>query len=288
MAMARDTRAGERIEELAAMIESATDYFDRGVLSTTEVLGRITDLVVTFIGDTPAGPDDIQLVWDYAQLAVEDIVSRPDVSDPLLAEWFEESVQLNLRLPVLRARLEDLLSEITSAIRARDPHGAHDLVELCRTGWRTHRALLNVPGAVERVLDTAHRYDLPAALLAAIDPAEDRAQIANARSSRSQCLHGLDLLAHLAAHPHSRSNGDEARDALLVLTSRFELAGEAAVRLPLHLLTDRQRSQLVDIVEARTDLFGDDPIEAFTSLDVMRDDRIIRHATWQAHDAAKL
>lgn len=288
MTMAGDTQAGERIDEVVAMIESATDFFDRGLISTTEVVGRITDLVVTFIAGTPGGPDDIQLVWDYAQLAVEDIVNRPDVRDPLLVEWFEEAVQLNLRFPVLRARMDDLLSEITSAIRARDPHGAVDLVELCRTGWRTHRALLNVPGAVERVLDTAHRYDLPAALLAAIDPAEDRAQIANARSSRSQCLHALDLLAHLGAHPHPRSSGDEARDALIMLTSRFELAGEAAVRLPLHLVTDSQRSRLVDIVEARTDLFGDDPIEAYTSLDVMRDDRIIRHATWQAHDAAKL
>jgi hypothetical protein len=95
----------------------------------------------------------------------------------------------------------------------------------------------------------------------------------------------MNLLGHLAA---DAEHGAPARSALLDLADHVELAGEAIVRLPLHLLDDDDRARLVEIHERRVGMFCDDPLFIPLSIELLRDNRLVRGAVWQAFDARHL
>jgi hypothetical protein len=95
----------------------------------------------------------------------------------------------------------------------------------------------------------------------------------------------MNLLAQLACNAE---HGECARGALLDLAEHIELTGEAIIRLPLHLLNDDDRARLVEIHEERVRLFCDDPLFIPLGIELLRDNRLVRGAVWQAFDARHL
>ena len=80
-------------------------------------------------------------------------------------------------------------------------------------------------------------------------------------------------------------SADDAAQAGLGEGDLVEVAGEAVVRLPMHLLDDDDRARLLEIHERRVNLFCDDPLFVPLGMDLLRDNRLVRGAVWQAYDA---
>jgi len=97
----------------------------------------------------------------------------------------------------------------------------------------------------------------------------------------------LDLLAHLAADPRHPS-GTLARDSLIGLCSYPETAGLAAVRLPVHLLSEDQRLSLLAVYEEHEAALGPEVVRIFIPEQQLRDREILRSALWQANDAVRM
>ena len=67
-----------------------------------------------------------------------------------------------------------------------------------------------------------------------------------------------------------------------------ETAGAAALRLPVHLLSDGQRSRLLGIYEAQEANLGPEVVRIFIPEQQLRDREILRSALWQANDATRM
>jgi hypothetical protein len=233
-----------------------------------------------------APADEIQLAIDYARQAVEELAFRPDVMDPVMVEHFDEWLRGQRMADEVQQRLDALLDPLVEWAAKGDADAFDELAELCRSGRQTHRLILSLNTAAAQILRGAHRAGCWAGLRDAVSPLHaGRGQLAGRHSHGDEFTLALNLLAHLAA---DAEHGASARSALLDLADHVELAGEAIVRLPLHLLDDDDRARLVEIHERRVGLFCDDPLFIPLSIELLRDNRLVRGAVWQAFDARHL
>lgn len=276
------------VEQAADALDKVVDTVARQVRTGTEGVDAVGRVVGQFLANAPAEPDEVELVLDYAEEAIRTIAADPAVQDPVLVEYGHEVVGGVRAEPELRARFEILVDRLDVAIRLGDAGSIEELVDLCREGRRSHRHLLAVPGAAEELVRLAHRLELPEALSAATLPVPGaEARLGHQQWSREVFFLALDLLAHLAADPES-DGGARARRELVELVAYVDTAGEAAVRLPLHLLADDDRARLLAIHESRVDLFSADPLQVPVHLSILRDNRVVRAALWQALDASRI
>ncbi|QXC63036.1 hypothetical protein KSP35_09770 [Aquihabitans sp. G128] len=283
-------RRPDVLDQAAAAIDQVVDTVHADVRTGAEGIDAIGRVVAEFLATVPAEPDEVVLLLDYALEGARSIAEHPLVNDPVLVEYAEEVLGGVRAQPHLQAHLDLLLDRIDVAVRLGDPGSATELVELCRSGRRSHRHLVVLDGAAERIIRLAYRLGRADALAAAILPGPDGpAALAHHYWCRPQFDLALDLLAHLAADPDPGSaSAAEAREHLLELVGFVETAGEAAVRLPLHLLSDDDRARLLDVHEARVSLFTADPLQVPVHLSILRDNRVVRAALWQALDASQI
>lgn len=276
------------LDQAADALDKVTDTVARRVRTGPEGVDAVGRVVAQFLAATPAEPDEVELVLDYAREAVRTIAADPAVQDPVLVEYGEEVVGGVRAEPQLRAVFEIMLDRLDVAVRLGDVGSIEELVELCREGRRSHRHLLALQGAAEAIVHLAYELQLPEALAAATLPvAGAEARLGHHHWYRDVFFLALDLLAHLAADPEAEA-GARARSELVELVAYVDTAGEAAVRLPLHLLSDEDRARLLAIHESRVDLFSADPLQVPVHLSILRDNRVVRAALWQALDASRI
>lgn len=271
------------LNEAAELIDDAQSAFRRGVLLPLEGVEKICATTSQYVRHSPASAADVDLLIEYAREGVAAIAEAGVVNDPVLVEYFDERVTGDQLIDALQARLDLFLEPLELAVSRGDASAANDLEETCRTGVRSHRLLLSLSSAAEQILRTAYRLGLADALRDAVSPrnAHD-GQVANRQHRPAASSLALDLLAHLAADPE---RGATARSALLDLAGFVETAGEAVIRLPMHLLDGGERQRLLAVHEARVELFTSDPVQIPLGLELLRDNRVVRSAVWQAFDA---
>lgn len=273
-------------DSAARLIDSRLDAFRRGVLTLTETFESVRGTASLFMRFAVASAADVDLVIDYARVVVEELAFMPEVMDPVLLESFDNWLQAESTVGELQVRLDALLEPLIHAAKAGDPLARGGIADLCRDGRRTHPHLLSRSIGAEEILRAAYEVGCAEGLRDAVSPAcRCDGQIAHKDASSADATLALDLLAQLAADPE---RGAGARDALLDLADQAEIAGEAVVRLPLHLLDRDHCRRLFEIHEARLSLFGDDPVIRPLGIDLLRDNRLVRGAVWQAYDAQHL
>lgn len=269
------------LDEAGRAIDHSLSLFQSGILVPLEGVDRICTTASEYMRNSPASAHDVDFLIEYAREAVDAIASG--VHDPVLVEYFDDRVRGDQDNDLIQARLDMLLEPLEEAAARGDLGAANELEDLCRTGLRSHQRLLSLPTAPAQILQTAYRAGVAGALAAAVSPAHAHRGQITARGYRNEMFTlALDLLAHLAADP---KRGADARSALLDLLGFVGTAGEAAIRLPMHLLDDAERQRLVAAHEARVELFTADSIQAPLGLELLRDNRVVRTALWQAFDA---
>jgi len=280
-----DTACGLDPDGVADLIDDAYTRFRRGQSTPLEAVDAIQSVTLLLVRMTTTPADEVAVVIEYARDAVERIAACPLDPDPVLVDYFDAWMRNAHLQDDLDCRLQDLVEGIEGRIADREPGAIEELRDLCRRGRWTHWALFGLRAATPAVLHAAHRAGVPEALGDAVSPEHDAdAQIASRRDNREGFVLALDLLAHLAAHP---TEGADARSVLLDLARFVETAGEAVTRLPMHLLDEGERRRLLEVHERRVDLFDGEPL-FIPSLAMLRDDRVIRGAVWQAFDAARI
>lgn len=275
-------------DECVATVDRRLGSFERGVVGLDELVWLVLDDLDTYIVDALDPRDDVDLLVAYVREHLGGLADRIDVMDGTLIEHVERHLAVAPLLPVLRCEADFLLDEIRSGLVAGRAEARDKLEALCAHGSETHRRALAVRDDRLRVLDLAAEYGVVAALFAAVDPAgRCYAQLASRAWRNGLYRYTFDLLAHLASTPRG-TVGAQARDALVALCDHLETAGDAAVRLPVHLLDDHQRRSLATSYERRVDLLeGDEPFVAQLSRGISRDTGILRAAVFQAMDASR-
>lgn len=269
------------LDEAAALVDGVISSVRRGVVTPLEAIEQICATAGQFLRYAPATVADVELMIDYARDSAAEIAE--EVRDPVLLEHFENLILDEGVTDLIQAQLAVLLERLESAAHAGDAHAAGQVEALCRSGVHSHRLLLSRWNASEQILQTAYRLGLADALGAAVSPAQRlEGQIAEPGQRPAAFELALNLLAHLAAQPEG---GERARAVLLDLITFIETAGEAAIRLPIHLLDHDNRQRLLGIHEARVALFTSDPVQVPLALELLRDNRVVRSAVWQAFDA---
>lgn len=274
------------VDAAAASVDLVLDRHRRGILTDLEAVGAVIETVREFVRWS-LDFGDADLIFDYGRHAVECLAScGGTLVEPVLVDLYDEQVDSGATTDELQARLSILL-ESTEREAAKGSMWALDTIgEMCRSGHRTHRLLLMLTTAAEEILDVAYRVRHADALHDAVSPRfGDAGQIAHPVRNRRAFRVAMDSLAHLAADPR---RGTAARAALLDLADYVETAGEAVVRLPLHLLDDSDRARLLEVHERRVALFTDQPIIVPLGLNLLRDNRVVENALWQAYDARHL
>lgn len=271
------------VDSVAEAIDGALGSQQRGVLTASEATESIQGTTSLYMRFAVAPPAEVQLVVDYARRAIEELALRPDVMDPVLVEHFDEWLRGQRMADEVQQRLDALLDPLVEWAAKGDIDAQAELTELCGTGRQSNRLILSLKTAAAQILRGAHKAGCWAGLRDAVSPdLRGSGQIASPDNSRNEFTLALNLLAQLACDPDS---GADARRALLDLAQHVEMAGEAVVRLPMHLLDDDDRARLVEIHENRVQLFCDDPLFIPLSIELLRDNRIVRGAVWQAFDA---
>lgn len=271
------------LDDVAESIDRPLNAFRRGVVSENEAFTRICTIVSNYVAYSLATTEELAFIVDYARDTIRELSELPAVRDPLLIEIFEEYLQSAKLAEELEARLDALLDGLEAELAQGSLNARHELVELCRQGWRERELLLRFEGSTEHILQLAHDAGVAEALVAAVHPEGHRnGQLADPLNSPDEFVLAMNLLAHLAADP---DHGLIARAGLIELTDYPETAGAAAIRIPIHLLTDDDRTRLLEVHESRAAMFGSDPFYVPVGPEQLRASRVVRSALWQAFDA---
>lgn len=271
------------LDATAAAIDRSLSSLRRGVISAAEAFAAIKGTTSLFLRFAVVPAAEVDLLIDYSRLAVEELALLPSVMDPVLMEVFDEWLHGERMVGELQARLDALLDPLLAEAEDGSSVGRAEIAELCRSGRRTHRMLLRVTGAAGQILRAAYTVGCAEGLRDAVSPEfYDWGQVARGQEDREEFVLAMNLLAQLAADP---ARGSGARSALIDLADHLEVAGEAIVRLPLHLLDDGDRARLLEVHERRADLMADGRFTSPVDVALLRDSRLVRGAVWQAFDA---
>lgn len=271
------------LDSAAEAIDRAMGALRRGVVTPMEAVTSIRGTASLFLRFAAVPAEDVDFLIQYARQAVEEVALSRDVMDPVLVEAFDEWLRGEHMVGGLQVQLDELIEGLVADAQDGSAIGRSGIADLCRTGRHSHRTLLHLNTAATQILRAAFEIGCAEGLRDAISPRfRDRGQVARPDKDGAEFVLVLNLLARLAVDPDS---GAGARSALLDLADYVELTGAAVVRLPMHLLDDDDRARLLEIHERRVALLCDDPLVVPLGLSILRDNRVVRGALWQAFDA---
>lgn len=270
------------VETLRAVDELGQGCHKRE-LTAAEFSSDVADLFFQYLANEDPR-DDVMALVDYCLEVAREVCDLTLFADRVLPYRLE----FHLRWMLDQQGDGETLAQITRRLRARleadDELAKIELMELCQSGYDTHQSVFSSVDAERELIDLAYEFRVVAALDAAVRPTAP-GRLANEDKSRGQALpRTLDLLAHLANDPRHPS-GTLARDALVDLCGFSETAGMAALRLPIHILSNDQRERLHEMYVAHEDALGPETVKIFVSEEQVRDREILRSALWQANDA---
>jgi hypothetical protein len=280
-----DAQAEDEYERAVSRIDGAFEGVSRGTSKGAMAVESIASAVETFATDAFSTAADLQLLVEYALELVRCVADL--VRDRALVDYVDQRLGFFFQRPALRAELRGLLESLAVRLEIGDHDAATEVEELCRHAGVSHRHLLATDGAGRSVLELAHRFELVEALAAAVRPTSP-GRIGHHVYRHPSCLFALDCLAHLAADPGDAPYGDDARRTLVDLVDYLEIAGEAAIRLPLHLLSDSDRAALAQRHEHRLEVLHTDPVIVPLDVASLRDSEVIRTQLFQAMDASRM
>lgn len=281
---ANHTRAS--LEAAATKVDETMVHVQRGIVSGREAIDALWSTVEWALKELDE-VGAVELLVEYVMEIGRSIAEHSTIRDRSLIPYLEDRIAFSAVRPRLDAELDEMLLFLELRLDGDDTSAEVELRDLCANGFNTHRHLLLTQHSIERVLMLAYRGQRIDALVAALHPASP-ARLAHHKHERTTFMLAFDLLAHLACDPAADGVGAEARRGLVDLVGFLDLAGEAAVRLPLHLLTTDELDRLSEQYEARIDLLCTDPIVLPASPEYHRDNELVRTAVWQGIDASRL
>jgi len=281
-----NSEIGLDVDAVAEQIDKAVVLLRRGIVTAPEAAHKIQHSTSRFLRLAIASAEDVEIITEYSRAAVLEIAWRRDVMDPVLVEEFEEFLRGQLMVGDVQMQLELLLQPLVAAAVEGDSFALEEIASLCRSGHHTHRLIFCLNTSTQDVLRAAHSVRCAQGLRDAVSPEfRLRGQIAERDRFPQSYELALNLLAHLAADPEE---GAAARSALIDLAEHAELAAEAVVRLPMHLLDKDDRARLLNLHECRTELICNDPLFLPLRIEDLRANRVVKGAVWQAFDAAHI
>ncbi|MCB0995313.1 MAG: hypothetical protein KDB21_09500 [Acidimicrobiales bacterium] len=274
-------------DEAVTAADAVAEKYRAGDLSAARAAEQLAAAFGTYLAS--ADPrDELGLLTDYFLALGDELATDPISGDRHLARWLEEELAWRISRPVLRARLDFMLTELREALDVGDAEARQQVAAICRYGGRSHAPLFVPLDWGIEMLRLAHEYRIVDALVGALEPFNAGRLGAPGRDRNRAERVALDLLAHLAAEP-AGPVGVEARDGLLHLAGHLEVGAKAAVRLPVHLLSDEQRRQLVALLDNWDSVVSSDrSVIRPPNHALLRDLEVVRSTAWLAGDAARL
>ena len=278
----------EAFERAVGAVEEAVDLCRGQELSAEQFGWRTVDTFLAYL-DEEDPRDDVESFIAYAVEWAEVLGDVSLFADQALAGIIERRLRWCLQRQGLRFKLDELLHDLDRGLCRGDGEQVARLASLCANG-----ASLRIFRAMHwgrEVIDLAARHRLPGALYEALHPGAPGRLAHWRRDGGLTYLAALDHLGHLAADPIDRDGAaDAARGRLVDLTRYIATAGDAAIRLPVHLVSDQQTAWLLDFYEQRCEAMkprSDD--DAYEPGDMsMRETAVIRTVLFQINDAARL
>ncbi len=275
-----------RYSETIEAVEAIRDRCRNAELTPDQFTSQVTDAFYDYLIDEDPRDDIVGLV-DYCVQIASEVCELSLFADRVLPQRLDNQLRWILEQQGDGQNLGQLLRVLRARLAENDELAKIELVELCQNGYETHQSMFSAVDSERDLIALAYQHRVVPALDAAVRPIAP-GRLASEDKSRGVALpRTLDLLAHLASDPIHPS-GTLARDSLIGLCAYPETAGLAALRLPVHLLSDDQRARLHEIYVEHEELLGPEVIRIFIGEQQLRDREILRSALWQANDVTRM
>lgn len=275
-----------RYSETIEAVEAIRDRCRNAELTPDQFTSQVTDAFYDYLIDEDPRDDVVGLV-DYCVQIASEVCELSLFADRVLPQRLDNQLRWILEQQGDGQNLSQLLRVLRARLAENDELAKIELVELCQNGYETHQSMFSAVDSERDLIALAYHHRVVPALDAAARPIAP-GRLASEDKSRGVALpRTLDLLAHLASDPIHPS-GTLARDSLIGLCAYPETAGLAALRLPVHLLSDDQRARLHEIYVEHEELLGPEVIRIFIGEQQLRDREILRSALWQANDVTRM
>lgn len=278
----------EAFERAVVAVEEAVDQCRGQALSAEQFGWRSVDAFLTYLKEEDPR-DDVESFITYAVTWAEVLGDVSLFADQSLPSVVERRLRWCLERQSLRTRFDILLSNLERDLRRGDREAVGRLVTICGNAAFTRMFQARHWG--REVIDLAARHRLTGALYEALCPSEPARLAHWKRDNGRTYLRALDHLGHLAAEPiDTDGTAAAARDRLVDLARFGSTAGDAAIRLPVHLVDEEQAERLLDHFERRVEFhrWTLDEDGAAPSEQTDRETAIIRTVLFQIKDAARL
>jgi len=275
-----------RYAETIEAVEAIRDRCRNAELTPDQFTSQVTDAFYDYLVDEDPRDDLVGLV-DYCVQIASEVCELSLFADRVLPQRLDNQLRWILEQQGDGQNLTQLLRVLRARLAENDELAKIELVELCQNGYETHQSMFSAVDSERDLIALAYQHRVVPALDAAVRPIAP-GRLASEDKSRGIALpRTLDLLAHLASDPIHPS-GTLARDSLIGLCAYPETAGLAALRLPVHLLSDDQRARLHEIYVEHEEQLGPEVIRIFIGEQQLRDREILRSALWQANDVTRM
>ena len=280
------TMGSPRYVETIAAVDELVERCRTEQLTADEFTTQLTDVFYDYLVDEDPR-DDVSGLVDYCVLQATEVCALSLFADRVLPQRLDHQLRWILEQQCEAHTLGHLIRSLRVRLDDGDELAKLELIDLCQHGYDSHQELFSSVGSERDIIDLAYNYSVVPALDAAVRPVSP-GRLASEEKSRGSALpRTLDLLAHLASDPIHPS-GTLARDSLVGLCAFGETAGPAAVRLPVHLLSEDQRARLFEIYEEQESRLGPNVVRIFIPEQQIRDREILRSALWQTNDACHM
>ena len=278
----------EAFERAVATVEEAVDACRRQTMSASQYGWTAVDALLAYLDDEDPR-DDVELFISYAVDWADALGEVSLFADQTLAAVTERRLRWCLQRQSLRFRYDQLLTELARGLNKSDHAAVVRIASLCANG-ASHRMFQPLHWGGE-LIDLAARHRLTGALFEALRPSAPSRLAHWHRDGGRTYLRALDHLAHLAADPiDADGTAEAARDRLVDLGRFFSTAADAAIRLPVHLVTDAQFDRLLGHYERRATYYREmaDDEAAAPSEQAERDTAVFRGVLFQIKDADRM
>ncbi len=278
-------KSPQYVETIEA-VDAIRELCESNQMTPEQFASQITDVFYDYLVDEDPR-DDVVGLLDYCVDVAAQVCELSLFADRVLPQRLHNQLRWILAQQCDGIDLSGTVASLRSRLDADDPDAITEIIDLCQHGYEGQQDMFSAVDSEREILALAYEFRIVSALGAAVRPTSP-GRLASEDKSRGVALpRALDYLAHLANDP-VLPTGYAAREVLLEMCGYPETTGQAAVRLPVHLLTAEQRSLLYEMYIDSDERLATDSSGIFISDDQLRDREILRSALWQANDVAKM